>query len=130
MNDRERRRAPLRLIVFDFDGTLCDSADVKTDAFYDLYLENHGPAFAASVKQHHLANVGVSRYDKIRYVETEMLGNQPSDDDVECIVFSHGRKLTEGEVLDLLASSNAEAMIAGVEPLTRGICSTRIRNSA
>ncbi len=48
MNNQERRRAPLELIVFDFDGTLCDSAGVKTDAFYDLYLEDHGPAFAAS----------------------------------------------------------------------------------
>ncbi|MEA3510350.1 MAG: NAD(P)-dependent oxidoreductase [Actinomycetota bacterium] len=33
----------------------------------------------------------------------------------------HGRKLTEDEVLDLLRISNAEAMIAGVESLTRNV---------
>ncbi len=32
-----------------------------------------------------------------------------------------GRKMSEGEVLDLLESSDAEAMIAGVEPLTRAV---------
>ena len=99
MKGRERRRAPLELIVFDFDGTLCDSAGVKTNAFYDLYLEDCGPVFAASVKKHHLANVGVSRYDKIRYVETEMLGNDPSDDEVERIAARYA-KLVEDAVVD------------------------------
>ena len=98
MNDRDRR-APLELIVFDFDGTLCDSADVKTGAFYDLYLEDHGPVFAATVKEHHLANVGESRYDKIRYVETELLGNDPSDGEVERIAARYSR-LVEDAVVD------------------------------
>ncbi len=33
----------------------------------------------------------------------------------------YGRKMTEEEVRDLLASNNTEAMVAGVEPLTRGV---------
>ena len=33
----------------------------------------------------------------------------------------HGRKMTESEVSELLASSGAEAIIAGVEPLTEGV---------
>lgn len=33
----------------------------------------------------------------------------------------NGRKMTEGEVLDLLRSTDAEAMIAGVEPLTAAV---------
>jgi D-3-phosphoglycerate dehydrogenase len=33
----------------------------------------------------------------------------------------HGRRMTENEVLDLLGTSGAEAMIAGVEPLTRRV---------
>lgn len=35
----------------------------------------------------------------------------------------HGRKMTEAEVLDLLHTSDAEAMIAGVEPLTETVFS-------
>ncbi len=62
------------LIVFDFDGTICESADVKTDAFYQLYLDEQGEAFATAVKEYHLEYAGVSRYDKIRYYEEQMLG--------------------------------------------------------
>jgi phosphoglycolate phosphatase-like HAD superfamily hydrolase len=62
------------LIVFDFDGTICESADVKTAAFYQLYLDEQGAEFAAAVRDYHLEYVGVSRYDKIRYYEEELLG--------------------------------------------------------
>ena len=83
MTDRASNRGALELIVFDFDGTLCDSAEVKTQAFYDLYFDSHGPAIARAVKEHHLANVGVSRYDKIRWAEGEFFGGDPTDGDVE-----------------------------------------------
>lgn len=72
-----------RLVVFDFDGTLCDSADVKTKAFHQLYLNGHGPEFASEVRAYHLANAGVSRYDKIRYIEQELIGRDPSDERVD-----------------------------------------------
>ena len=62
------------LVVFDFDGTICESADVKTEAFYQLYLDDEGPAFATAVRDYHLEYAGVSRYDKIKHYEEEMLG--------------------------------------------------------
>ncbi len=68
------------LVVFDFDGTICDSAGVKTDAFHRLYLDDHGAEVAAAVRRHHLAHAGVSRYDKLRHYEEELLG-RPCDDD-------------------------------------------------
>jgi HAD superfamily hydrolase (TIGR01509 family) len=70
----------LQLIVFDFDGTLCDSADVKTEAFYHLYLEDEGPEFASRVRAYHLANAGVPRFDKIRTIEGEFRGSPPSEE--------------------------------------------------
>ena len=74
---------PIRLVVFDFDGTLCDSAEVKTDAFHALYLDDHGPDFADAVRRYHLDNAGVSRYAKIRHVESEMLGVEPTPQRIE-----------------------------------------------
>ncbi len=68
------------LVVFDFDGTICESADVKTEAFYQLYLDEEGPDFAAAVRDYHLEYAGVSRYDKIKYYEEEMLGRPCPDD--------------------------------------------------
>ena len=72
-----------RLVVFDFDGTLCDSADVKTNAFYELYLDEYGADFATAVHAYHLENAGISRYDKIRYVEEELVGVSPSDERID-----------------------------------------------
>ena len=70
------------LIVFDFDGTLCDSADLKARAFFDLYRDEQGDDFANRVGRYHLENAGVSRYDKIRHIEEVFLGTPPSDERV------------------------------------------------
>lgn len=67
------------LFVFDFDGTICDSAGIKTEAFSKLYL-HEGPEIAARVYEHHLANMGVSRFDKIRYAEEVLLGRECTEE--------------------------------------------------
>jgi len=66
----------LALVVFDFDGTLCDSADIKTKAFYELYLDEHGPEVAAALVDYHRRHAGVSRYEKIRWAEERLLGRR------------------------------------------------------
>ncbi len=66
------------LVVFDFDGTLCDSADVKTEVFHFLYLDEMGERFADAVRAYHLEHAGVSRFDKIAYIEETMIG-RPCD---------------------------------------------------
>ena len=99
MTDQAAAEASLDLIVFDFDGTLCDSADVKTEAFYDLYLDDHGSAFATAVVGYHLANVGVSRYDKIRFIESEMLDNDVDDASVDQVAERYS-SLVEQAVVD------------------------------
>jgi phosphoglycolate phosphatase-like HAD superfamily hydrolase len=83
------------LIVFDFDGTLCDSVNVKTEAFRLLYLEEHGADFADRVLAYHLENAGVPRFDKIRHIEREMLGSEPSEERVDEVADSFGRIVEE-----------------------------------
>ncbi len=61
------------LLVFDFDGVLVDSVDVKTQAFAALYRE-YGPAVVDRVVAWHLAHGGVSRYEKFRHFHREFLG--------------------------------------------------------
>ncbi len=99
MTDTGSRRDCFDLVVFDFDGTLCDSANVKTDAFYELYLDDHGSDFATAVRDYHLANAGISRYDKIRYVERELLGTEPDVDRVEHVALRFSQ-LVEQAVVD------------------------------
>ena len=64
----------IKAIFWDFDGVIADSVNVKTDAFYELYLP-YGKDIAEKVKAYHLANGGVSRFKKFEYWQTELLGN-------------------------------------------------------
>ncbi len=112
------------LIVFDFDGTLCDSLQVKTEAFHLLYLDEQGPKFADRVRAYHLANAGVPRYDKIRYVETEMIGSEPSDERVEEMAARFGKIVEEqviaaplfDGVLDFLEAVDLPVAVASATP--------------
>ena len=68
-------------IVFDFDGVLVDSVQVKSEAFASLYSEQD-PAFRSEVVRHHLEHAGISRHEKIRYFEELRTGEVPEDADV------------------------------------------------
>ena len=57
---------PIDVICFDCDGVLLDSVGIKTDAFASLFRE-HGPEAEAFMVNYHLANGGVSRYEKFRH---------------------------------------------------------------
>ena len=65
--------------VFDFDGVLANSVEVKTRAFEQLYL-SHGPEIAAAVVRHHRENGGMPRRLKFKHYEATFLGT-PADND-------------------------------------------------
>lgn len=66
-------------IVFDFDGVVLESADVKTDAFVELYAD-HGADVVAQVRAHHLANLGISRFKKFAWIAENVLRQPLSDE--------------------------------------------------
>ena len=53
-----------RLVFWDFDGVIKESVAVKTEAFMKLFAP-FGAAVVARVRAHHLANGGMSRFDKM-----------------------------------------------------------------
>jgi len=63
----------IKQIFFDFDGVLAESVNVKAEAFYQLYL-SFGEGVAADVLKHHLANGGMSRFEKIKHYHQSFLG--------------------------------------------------------
>ncbi len=65
----------LAAIVFDFDGVLVESVDVKTKAFAELYRE-FGDAVVANVVAYHLLHGGLSRFEKFRHFHREFLGRE------------------------------------------------------
>jgi phosphoglycolate phosphatase-like HAD superfamily hydrolase len=65
------------LIIFDFDGVILESADIKTHAFARLF-EDH-PKHVDAVVELHLQLAGISRYEKFRLIYDDIL-EQPLDD--------------------------------------------------
>ena len=52
------------LIIFDFDGVIKNSLEVKSKAFERLF-ESYGKLITKKIKSHHKKNEGLSRYKKI-----------------------------------------------------------------
>jgi phosphoglycolate phosphatase-like HAD superfamily hydrolase len=67
--------------IFDFDGVLAESVQVKTDAFYELY-KPFGKEIAEKVVKHHTANGGMSRFEKFPYYHKHFLNIKLSENDV------------------------------------------------
>lgn len=68
-------------VIFDFDGVLVESTDLKTEAFATLYRP-YGTAAADKAVTYHLAHAGISRHVKIRHLHEILLGIRPSDEEV------------------------------------------------
>jgi phosphoglycolate phosphatase-like HAD superfamily hydrolase len=62
----------LRAIVFDFDGVILDSAEIKIQAFQELF-EEHAQV-RAEISAYLLSHSGISRYIKFEYVTSQILG--------------------------------------------------------
>jgi len=71
----------IKAIVFDFDGTITDSVDIKTKAFAELYRP-YGESVEKKVVEYHLAHGGVSRFDKFRYFHKKFLGINLEENEV------------------------------------------------
>lgn len=67
-------------IIFDFDGVILDSMEVKTLAFKRLF-KDFPEEKVATLLEYHLRNGGMSRYEKIRYFFHSILG-KPVDESV------------------------------------------------
>ena len=59
-------------VFFDFDGVIPDSVYVKTKPFAKIF-RHYGPEVEQAVVDHHLANGGVSRFEKFEYYYTHIL---------------------------------------------------------
>jgi phosphoglycolate phosphatase-like HAD superfamily hydrolase len=90
--------------LFDCDGVLLDSNRLKTDAFHQVALE-FGQAAADQLVAYHVANGGVSRHVKFRYLQ-EVILQRPFDEVLQ-------RRLTDA------FSTTSKALLLDC-PLTEG----------
>ena len=67
-----------KTLIFDCDGVILNSNKIKTNAFYSI-AEPFGPTYAEELTQYHISNGGISRYEKINYFITVILGRRFDD---------------------------------------------------
>lgn len=60
------------VLVFDFDGVILESADIKTRAFRELFAPY--PEQLETIVAYHEANAGISRFRKFRHIHEHILG--------------------------------------------------------
>ena len=98
-----------KLVFWDFDGVIKDSVNAKTDAFISLF-ENSGTETKEFIRAHHLANGGMSRFEKIP-IYLSKAGQEASPERVAALCDNFGQK-----VMNAVVDS---AWVPGVEKLLR-----------
>tara|TARA_B100002019_G_scaffold177483_1_gene153222 strand:- start:1361 stop:2029 length:669 start_codon:yes stop_codon:yes gene_type:complete len=88
-----------KLFIFDFDGVIADSVEVKDLAFRSLY-QIYGKEIIEKVSKYHLANGGISRYEKIKFFHNEFLNKKISEKELNKL----SRKFSENVVDEVIAS--------------------------
>jgi len=68
----------IKSIIFDFDGVIVDSNNVKRDAFLELF-NNYPSRIKEDIKKFHLQNGGMSRFEKFRYIYANFLNEVLSE---------------------------------------------------
>jgi phosphoglycolate phosphatase-like HAD superfamily hydrolase len=72
----------LDAVFLDFDGVVVESANIKTQAFYGLYLP-YGIKVAEQARDYHFKNQGISRHKKFAEISKLFLNKACSEDEKE-----------------------------------------------
>jgi HAD superfamily hydrolase (TIGR01549 family) len=102
-------------IVFDCDGVVLNSNEVKTRAFYNVTL-GYGEVFASKFRDFHMQNGGISRYKKFEYFLTNILGKKIDEKVIKKLLYSFSKEVKKGLMsceitrnLDILRQKTHEA---------------------
>ena len=73
-----------KFIVFDFDGVVLDSVEIKTNAFAEIYSE-YGSEIVSKVVEYHKRNGGLSRFEKFKYYHKFFLNHALSNKEIKIL---------------------------------------------
>lgn len=68
-----------KAILFDFDGVIVESIEIKAQAFVELFRQY--PQHCTNIRKYHLANGGLSRFEKFRHIYRNILKQELSADE-------------------------------------------------
>lgn len=85
----------MKAIIFDFDGVILQSVNIKTQAFASLYSK-YGDDVKKAVIAHHLEHGGVSRFEKFRIYHNNFLNYNITDYEVKQLADEFSNLVFEG----------------------------------
>lgn len=62
----------IKAVIFDFDGVILESADIKTESFKDM-VSDYPTEIAEQFVEYHMQHMGISRFVKFQYFFEEIL---------------------------------------------------------
>ena len=80
--------------IFDCDGVILDSNNLKTEAFYEVALA-YGKDNAEKFIQYHKKNGGISRYEKFNYFFKSILRKPDYHDEIDVALALYGKLVKE-----------------------------------
>ena len=97
-----------KAFIFDFDGVIKESVRVKSEAFVQLYKQE-GEAFQNRVEEYHLANGGVSRFEKFK-VWNEWLGRSTSKETIDSLAKKFAQLVIDNVVISPFVGGSQSAI--------------------
>ncbi len=91
----------ISLVVFDCDGVILESVDVKTRAFGQI-VEEYGPEAVVRMTEYHLSHGSVSRFRKFEWFYDEVLGRKIAEDELQALGRKFRRLVFEGVMRSLM----------------------------
>ena len=75
-----------KVIIYDFDGVILDSVNIKTDAFLEIY-KNCDEETLSQIKNFHLTNGGISRFKKFEFFEKNILNKKINKNHIDSLAY-------------------------------------------
>ena len=98
-------------LIFDCDGVVLDSNRIKTDAFYQTTL-SFGEVAAQAMVEYHVANGGVSRYQKFEYFLRRIVKAHDIDNKLANLLTDFSRRVSDALMKCAIDESLADLRVA------------------
>lgn len=82
-------------LVFDCDGVVLNSNKIKTQAFYEA-TRHYGQQPAQALVDYHLQNGGISRYVKLNYFLTQIMGKSLDKVELDDLLLRFSQAVKQG----------------------------------
>ena len=84
------------IIMLDFDGVILESVSVKTETFRKLFADK--TEFVDDIVNFHIQNGGMSRFDKFRYIYSEILHEELTEKQFKSLCDNFAKYVYEGVI--------------------------------